>query len=133
MDALLGRAAQVYAFDYFGVIILVSLLESVVTTVWTLGAIAVLGAPPFAVFVSELLSTAIGFIEHANVRLPSWLDAPLRLVLVTPDMHRVHHSLEGRESQSNFGVTFPWWDRLFGTYIERPAAGRENMGYGVVG
>jgi sterol desaturase/sphingolipid hydroxylase (fatty acid hydroxylase superfamily) len=108
-------------------------LETTYTTAVTLGAIAALGAPPLAVFVSQLVSTAIGFAEHANVRLPSSLDRALRLLVVTPDMHRIHHSQDGGESRMNLGGTFSWWDRLFGTYIEHPARGQDDIVFGVEG
>ena len=69
--------------------------------------------------------------NHGNVRLPAALDRWLRLILVTPDMHRVHHSVEIDESNSNFGFNLPWWDRLFGTYRAQPRAGHEEMKIGV--
>jgi sterol desaturase/sphingolipid hydroxylase (fatty acid hydroxylase superfamily) len=68
---------------------------------------------------------------HANVSVPPWIDACLRRFLITPDMHRIHHSEELMEQNSNFGVVFPWWDRLFGTYRPQPAAGHDNMGVGL--
>ena len=108
-------------------------LETMFTTSVLLGAILALGAPPIAVLVSQLLSVVISFAEHANVHLPSSLDRVLRLVVVTPDMHRIHHSREGRETQANLASVFPWWDRLFGTYVDQPAAGHEGIIFGVAG
>ena len=69
--------------------------------------------------------------NHGNVRLPRRLDAVLRWIVVTPEMHRVHHSIERRETDSNFGFNLPWWDRLFGTYQPEPAAGHEGMVIGI--
>jgi sterol desaturase/sphingolipid hydroxylase (fatty acid hydroxylase superfamily) len=107
-------------------------LESIYTTVMIFGAIAVLGPPPVAVLVSQLLSTAVAFLEHANVRLPSWLDRMLRTLIVTPDMHQIHHSDEREKTNSNYGTTFPWWDRLFGTYRGQVAGG-DDITYGLAG
>ena len=73
----------------------------------------------------------VDFVEHANVRMPAALDRALRLVFVTPDMHRVHHSQEHREGNSNFSNVLSVWDRLFGTYIDQPVAGHERMAFGV--
>ena len=108
-------------------------LEMMFVTTMTLGALLVLGGPPVAVFAWQLMYTAINFIEHANVRIPAPVDRVLRLVFVTPDMHRVHHSLAPGESRSNFSNTFSWWDRLFGTYVDQPAAGHEEMSFGLPG
>ena len=95
------------------------------------GAILLLGAPPVAVLASQTIAVALDFFEHANLRLPAPLDRVLRLVMVTPDMHRIHHSRDRREGNANFSTTFSWWDRLFGTYVEHPAAGHEDMAFGV--
>ncbi|UTF48866.1 sterol desaturase family protein [Desulfomicrobium sp. ZS1] len=72
------------------------------------------------------LATAAIF-NHANVFLPLPLDRVLRLILVTPDMHRIHHSTDGKEMNKNFGFSFPWWDRLFSTYQNQPAGSHENL------
>ena len=93
--------------------------------------IAAIGAPPFAVLVFEVILNATSIFNHGNVRLPLGLDRLLRLVVVTPDMHRVHHSVEIDESNSNFGFNLPWWDRLFGTYRAQPKLGHEGMVLGV--
>lgn len=106
-------------------------LETIYSTAILLGAIAVLGAAPIAVLVSQLLSMGITFVEHANVRVPSSLDRVLRFLVVTPDMHRIHHSQDRRETESNFGTIFPWWDRLFGTYVNQPAGGHERIAFGL--
>jgi sterol desaturase/sphingolipid hydroxylase (fatty acid hydroxylase superfamily) len=97
-----------------------------------MAAVVLLGAPPLAVLLFEVILNASSMFNHGNVRLPAWLDRALRLVLVTPDMHRVHHSAVPRETNSNFGFNVPWWDFLFGTYRAQPAGGHEGMTVGVV-
>jgi sterol desaturase/sphingolipid hydroxylase (fatty acid hydroxylase superfamily) len=94
-------------------------------------AVVLLGAPAVAVLAFEVLLNATSMFSHGNVRLPGWLDRALRLVVVTPDMHRVHHSVTPRETNNNFGFNLPWWDYLFGTYRARPAAGQEGMTIGL--
>jgi sterol desaturase/sphingolipid hydroxylase (fatty acid hydroxylase superfamily) len=107
-------------------------IELVVTSAGYFGAIVILGAPPLAVLIAELANVAVGIWTHANASLPEWLDKPLRLIFVTPDMHRIHHSEEIQEQNRNLGEIFPWWDRLFGTYVSVPAAG-EGMVLGMSG
>jgi sterol desaturase/sphingolipid hydroxylase (fatty acid hydroxylase superfamily) len=106
-------------------------LEAIFTNAIILGAIAVLGPPPVAVLVSQLLSTAIAFVEHANVRLPLGLDRVLRALIVTPAMHQIHHSDQPEKTNSNYGTTFPWWDRLFGTYRDQASSGDDDIIYGL--
>jgi len=96
-----------------------------------MGAIAALGAPPVAVIIFEVLLNATAMFNHANAKLPLALDRVLRLFVVTPDMHRVHHSVVVNETNSNFGFNLPWWDRLFGTYRDQPAAGHNGMTIGI--
>lgn len=96
-----------------------------------LGVVAALGAPAVAVLIFELLLNATSMFNHGNVRLPERFDRLLRWLVVTPDMHRVHHSVMPRETNSNFGFNLPWWDRLFGTYRAQPAAGHEQMTIGI--
>src|SRR5262245_19339652 len=96
-----------------------------------MGAVVLLGAPALGVLAFEVLLNATSLFNHGNVRLPGWLDRALRLVVVTPEMHRVHHSVLVRETNSNFGFNLPWWDFLFGTYRARPAAGHEGMTIGL--
>jgi sterol desaturase/sphingolipid hydroxylase (fatty acid hydroxylase superfamily) len=96
-----------------------------------LAAVVLLGAPALAVLTFEVLLNATSLFNHGNVRLPAWLDRPLRLVVVTPEMHRVHHSVHPRETNSNFGFNLPWWDFLFGTYRAQPADGHEGMTVGL--
>ena len=94
-------------------------------------AIILLGAPPTAVMIFEVMLNATSMFNHGNVRLLARLDDLLRWIVVTPDMHRVHHSVLWRETNSNFGFNLPWWDRLFGTYRAQPEAGHEQMSIGI--
>lgn len=94
-------------------------------------AIIVLGAPPLAVMIFEVVLNATSMFNHGNVRLLAHLDGWLRWAVVTPEMHRVHHSILSRETNSNFGFNLPWWDRMFGTYRAQPAAGHEHMEIGI--
>lgn len=98
------------------------------------GGVAVLiGAPVGAVVLFEVLLNATSMFNHANLRIPAPLDRLVRLVVVTPDMHRVHHSLDRREADSNYGFNVPWWDHLFGTYRRDPLHPHETMPIGVAG
>jgi len=92
-----------------------------------LAVVAALGTPALAVLIFETALNATSMFNHGNVMLPPALDRVLRAVVVTPDMHRVHHSVRPNETNSNFGFNFPWWDRLFGTYRAQPADGHEGM------
>ena len=94
-------------------------------------AVILLGAPAIAVVVFEVMLNATAMFNHGNQRLPVALDRMLRLIVVTPDMHRVHHSVIAAETNSNFGFNFPWWDRLLGTYRAQPSAGHDNMTIGI--
>ncbi len=105
--------------------------EIVVSMLIKLAAIPLIGASPIAVLVFEVVLNATSMFNHGNVRLPEPLDRVLRLFLVTPDMHRVHHSIDRRETDSNFGFNVPWWDRLFGTYRAQPALGHDRMTLGI--
>jgi sterol desaturase/sphingolipid hydroxylase (fatty acid hydroxylase superfamily) len=96
-------------------------------------AIAVLGPPVLAVVIFEVLLNATAMFNHGNVRLPAGFDRVLRWFVVTPDMHRVHHSVEDDEMNANFGFNLPWWDRLFDTYRAQPRAGHETMVIGLRG
>ena len=95
--------------------------------------IAALGLPPQAVLLAEALSFLVNTLNHGNVRIPGALERLLRLVIVTPDMHRVHHSADSREFNANLGGFLSWWDRLFGTYIAQPEAGHGKMRIGLPG
>ena len=105
--------------------------EILLSMVIKMVAITALGAAPLAVILFEVLLSATSIFNHGNVVLPRGLDRLLRLVVVTPDMHRVHHSAVQAETNSNFGFNLPWWDRLFGTYRAQPAAGHEGMTIGL--
>ncbi|MDB9857700.1 sterol desaturase family protein [Amylibacter sp.] len=96
-----------------------------------LAVVAALGPPAVAVLLFEVLLNATALFNHANINLPRRLDRVLRLVVVTPDMHRVHHSVDPRETNSNYGFNLPWWDRLLGTYVAQPAKGHEGMEIGI--
>ncbi|MFM9271591.1 sterol desaturase family protein [Halomonas elongata] len=96
-----------------------------------LAAVTALGAPVLAVLIFEIVLNATSMFNHGNVRLPAWLDRRLRRFVVTPEMHRVHHSIIPRETDNNFGFNLPWWDYLFGTYRAQPAAGHLGMTIGL--
>jgi sterol desaturase/sphingolipid hydroxylase (fatty acid hydroxylase superfamily) len=106
-------------------------IEILLSMVIKLAVVIALGAPAVAVFVFEVLLNASSLFNHSNVRISEGFDGVLRWFVVTPDMHRVHHSILLRETNSNFGFNLPWWDRLFGTYRAQPAAGHEAMTIGI--
>lgn len=106
-------------------------LEILLSMLIKFAAIVVIGAPVPAVVIFEVLLNATSMFNHGNVRLPTALDRWLRRLVVTPDMHRVHHSIEDDETNSNFGFNLPWWDRLFGTYRPQPRAGHDGMTIGI--
>ncbi len=106
-------------------------LEILLSMVLKLAVVAVLGPPAVAVLVFEVLLNATAMFNHANFKLPLALDGVLRWVVVTPDMHRVHHSIHPDETNSNFGFNLPWWDRLLGTYTPQPREGHEAMTIGI--
>ena len=106
-------------------------IEILISTAVKCAAIAALGAPVISVLVFEILLNATAMFNHANASLPQRLERWLRWLVVTPDMHRVHHSVRYEESSSNFGFNLPWWDRLFGTYRARPRLGHDAMTIGV--
>lgn len=106
-------------------------VEILLSMLIKMAAVAVSGAPPAAVAAFELALAGTSLFNHANIRLPSRLDAMLRLLVVTPDYHRVHHSVERDETDSNFGFNLPWWDRLLGTYRAQPRGAHETMPLGL--
>ena len=108
-------------------------IEILLSMLIKFAAIAVLGAPAAAVLAFEVLLNATAMFNHANLRLPEPADRLLRRILVTPEMHRIHHSMEPAEANSNFGFNLPWWDRLCGTYRERARLPQESMAIGVKG
>jgi len=106
-------------------------IEILLSMIIKLAVVAALGAPALAVLIFEVLLNATSMFNHSNVRMPLWFDRVLRWLVVTPDMHRVHHSWHRRETNSNFGFNFPWWDRLFRTYRAQPEAGHTAMTIGL--
>jgi len=94
-------------------------------------AVAAIGPSVFTVILFEILLNGLATFNHGNIYIPYAIDRVLRLFLVTPDMHRVHHSVTIRETNSNFGFNMPWWDRLFGTYRAQPIAGHKGMTIGL--
>ena len=106
-------------------------VEILLSMVIKLGVVAALGAPALAVLTFEVLLNATSMFSHGNVSLPAGLDRVLRWIVVTPEMHRVHHSIKAHETNSNFGFNLPWWDQLFGTYRDQPEAGHLGMTIGI--
>ncbi len=106
-------------------------VEIVLSMLVKFSAIVVLGAPPLAVVIFEVILNTMSLFNHGNVRLRLGIDRVLRLVVVTPDMHRVHHSVEGNEANSNFSFNLSIWDRICGTYIDQPRKGHHAMTIGI--
>jgi len=106
-------------------------VEILLSIVIKMGVVIAIGAPAVAVILFEVLLNATAMFNHANVRLALGVDRVLRLFVVTPDMHRVHHSSIRAETDSNYGFNLPWWDRLFGTYRAQPELGHEGMQIGL--
>ncbi len=106
-------------------------LEILLSMFWKAGVVLALGPPVLAVLVFEIVLNGTSMFNHSNVRIAPHVDRWLRRVIVTPDMHRVHHSAEHRETDSNYGFNFPFWDRLFGTYISAPKLGHDGMVVGL--
>ena len=106
-------------------------LEIILSMLIKFATILLLGPAVVAVIIFEVMLNATAMFNHGNVKLPLSVDRILRLFLVTPDMHRVHHSVEDNETNSNFGFSLPWWDRLFGTYRDQPREGHEGMTIGI--
>jgi sterol desaturase/sphingolipid hydroxylase (fatty acid hydroxylase superfamily) len=106
-------------------------VEILLSMIIKFAVIVALGAPAVAVLIFEVLLNGTTMFNHGNVRLGARADRLLRWIVVTPEMHRVHHSIAARETNSNFGFNLPWWDRLFGTYRAEPEAGHERMTIGI--
>ncbi|MDH5612075.1 MAG: sterol desaturase family protein [Gammaproteobacteria bacterium] len=106
-------------------------LEIILSMLIKFAAILLLGPPVVAVIIFEVLLNVMAMFNHGNIGLPKTLDNFLRWFVVTPDMHRVHHSIEDDETNSNFGFNLSWWDRLFGTYRDQPRAGHTGMTIGI--
>lgn len=106
-------------------------IEIILSMLIKFAAVVVIGAPALGVIVFEILLNGTAMFNHGNIRLPLGLDRVLRLFVVTPDMHRVHHSVFPSEANSNFGFNLPWWDRLLGTYRAQPSRGHVGMTIGL--
>jgi sterol desaturase/sphingolipid hydroxylase (fatty acid hydroxylase superfamily) len=106
-------------------------IEIILSTFVKLFAVLVIGPDPLAVIIFETVLNGTSMFNHGNISMPAVFDRFLRYIVVTPDMHRVHHSVNIRETNSNFGFNFPWWDRFCGTYRDQPAAGHEGMTIGL--
>jgi len=106
-------------------------IEVALSMLLKIGLVYLLGPSALAVVLFEMLLNGTALFNHANLRLPPAADALLRLLLVTPDMHRVHHSIRRQEHDSNFGFALSVWDRLFGTYAAQPGGGHEGMTVGL--
>jgi sterol desaturase/sphingolipid hydroxylase (fatty acid hydroxylase superfamily) len=106
-------------------------VEILLSMLIKIAIVALFGIPAGAVVAFEVVLNATSMFNHSNVAMPIWLDRVVRLIVVTPDMHRVHHSAVKMETDSNFGFNLPWWDRLFGTYRPAPAAGHDGITIGL--
>lgn len=106
-------------------------IEIILSLFLKIAFVIILGAPAVAVLIFEILLSSAALFNHSNVLLPKKVDSVLRLFLVTPDMHRVHHSVYREETDSNFGFSVPWWDRIFGTYCAQPKDGHLEMDIGI--
>lgn len=106
-------------------------LEILLSMLWKAGLVVALGAPVAAVLIFEIVLNGTSMFNHSNIAIPKAVDRVIRRVIVTPDMHRVHHSSIRRETDSNYGFNFPFWDHLFRTYIERPSSGHRDMQIGL--
>jgi sterol desaturase/sphingolipid hydroxylase (fatty acid hydroxylase superfamily) len=106
-------------------------IEIVLSMAIKLMTVAALGPPALAVLIFEVALNATSMFNHSNIHIPEKIDRILRLFVVTPDMHRVHHSVIIRETNSNYGFNLPWWDRLLGTYKDQPEEGHDGMTIGL--
>ncbi|WP_415401709.1 sterol desaturase family protein [Tateyamaria sp. SN3-11] len=106
-------------------------VEIALSMLLKIGLVYLLGPAAIAAILFEIILNGTAMFNHANIRLPLWLDAIVRRVLVTPDMHRVHHSVHRHEHDSNYGFALSIWDQMFGTYIPQPAAGHDEMEVGL--
>jgi len=107
--------------------------ESLLTQALNFAMIALLGPPALAILAAEVVTLFQDIFEHTNAEVPRGLDRILRIVLITPNMHRVHHSVLAADHNRNFGTIFPWWDRLFGTYAPHPSVELRKMETGLAG
>lgn len=105
--------------------------EIIISMLWKASLVALMGAPVVAVLIFEIVLNGMAMFNHSNVKLPLWLDRLLRPAIVTPDMHRIHHSIIERETNTNFGFNLSVWDRLFGVYTKDPVHGQTGMTIGL--
>lgn len=105
-------------------------IEHILSMIIKISAVVLIGAPAFSVIIFEIALNAVSMFNHSNVYIPTKLDRLIRMIIVAPDMHRTHHSVKIRETNSNFGFNLSWWDRLLGTYKEKPDSGHENIKIG---
>ena len=106
-------------------------IEIVLSMLIKMGVVLALGLAPVTVILFEIALSGTALFNHSNARLPAWAEKPVRWILVTPDMHRVHHSELREETDSNYGFCLPWWDRVFGTYRDQPKFGHDKMEIGI--
>ncbi len=106
-------------------------VEAVLSLLIKIAGVVILGASPAAVLAFEVILNGMAMFNHANVRILPWMDRVLRWIVVTPDMHRIHHSVIPRETNSNFGFNLAWWDRLLGTYLADPTHAHDRMTLGL--
>ena len=106
-------------------------IEIVLSMLIKFDAICLIGAPALAVIIFEIILNGTSLFNHGNIRLSSWFDRVLRLMIVTPDTHRVHHSTIPKETNSNFGFNLIWWDKLMGTYLAQPKKSHIQMDIGL--
>jgi sterol desaturase/sphingolipid hydroxylase (fatty acid hydroxylase superfamily) len=106
-------------------------IEILLSMLLKMAVVVLIGVPALAVIAFEVVLNATSMFNHSNATMPLWLDRIVRFLVVTPDMHRVHHSILASETDSNFGFNLPWWDRLFGTYRAEPEAGHLGMTIGL--
>lgn len=106
-------------------------IEIILSMLIKMVIICLLGPPIVAIVIFEVILNAVAMFNHSNVYIPSHIDRVLRRFVVTPDMHRVHHSVIKTETNSNYGFNLPWWDRLFGTYCAQPSKGHDAMTIGL--
>lgn len=106
-------------------------VEIIVSMALKLSAVTALGPSALAVLIFEIALNVTAMFNHSNIHIPIGMDRLLRLAVVTPDMHRVHHSVVIKETNSNYGFAFPWWDRIFGTYQDQPIQGHHTMTIGL--
>ncbi len=106
-------------------------IEIALSMLLKIGVVYLMGASATAVILFEILLNGCAMFNHANIKIRRSVDRILRLVVVTPDMHRIHHSVRRQETDANYGFNLPWWDRLFGTYVDQPADGHKKMSIGL--